>query len=154
MHLSNGVFVSLRRKRRPKHFEAHWMKNNECFKAFDKLWIPDPHPSVDSVCSNLGSILDHLLVWIKKKHGNLPLKTKQVKEKLDTLRSQSSWLSTKEVKLEMEFKQLSSLEEDYWKASPGLIDLQKEIGTQLISLERHLRDKSGILSPSLLILMV
>lgn len=79
------TFLLQEENKDPKCFEPYWLKDDECFEFFDKLWIPDHNPSVNSVISNLGSILDHFLEWCKQKHGILPLKIKQVKEKFDTL---------------------------------------------------------------------
>lgn len=45
------------------------MKDEECHDFFEKLWLTDPHPTVDSVILNLGAILEHL-DWSKFKHGN------------------------------------------------------------------------------------
>lgn len=77
--LTNTSVIQTCKKTTPKRFEPHWIKEDECLEVFDKLWIPDPSSSVDSVRINFGSILDHLLEWSKKKYGNLPLKIKQIK---------------------------------------------------------------------------
>lgn len=47
-------------KTRPKCFELHWTKDEECFDFFDKLWLPDPSSSAYVARSNFCSILDHL----------------------------------------------------------------------------------------------
>lgn len=79
------------RKSSPRCFEPHWIKDEDCLDFFYKLWLLDPAPSTDVVRSNVNSILDHILEWSKKKHGNLALNIKRVRQKLDSLRSKS-WI--------------------------------------------------------------
>lgn len=49
------------RKYRPKRFEPHWTKEEECLEFFDNFWILENYPTAGSVRTNLSSILDHLL---------------------------------------------------------------------------------------------
>ncbi|KAI5662891.1 hypothetical protein M9H77_22214 [Catharanthus roseus] len=77
------------RKARPKCFEPHWIKDEECFEFFDKLRIPD---------SSLTS---------KKKHGNFSFNVKRVRQKLDNLSTH----------LACELERLLFLEEECWKIS-------------------------------------
>lgn len=81
---------------------------------FYNLWIPNPSPYIDSIGNNFDSILDHLLEWSKKKYGNLPLRINQIKQKLNSIRSQSSWTTSEEAKFKLEIDQLLS-QEDFWK---------------------------------------
>ncbi|KAI5683577.1 hypothetical protein M9H77_04805 [Catharanthus roseus] len=103
------------KKARSKRFAPHWLKEDDCLEVFDKLWIPKPSPSADSVKTNFSSILDHLLDWSKRKYRNLPLKIKRIKKKLDNIQSQNSWSAMEEVQLEMELDTLLTQEEEYWK---------------------------------------
>lgn len=100
--LSNASAIPVGGTTKPKHFELYWIKEDECLEFFDKLWIPNPTPSAESVRDNLHSILDHLLEWSKKKYINFPLRIKQLKQKLNNIRSQPSWLATEEATLELE----------------------------------------------------
>lgn len=44
--LSNSVVNHTGRISKPRCFEPHWMREEECYDFFDKLWIPDSNPSV------------------------------------------------------------------------------------------------------------
>lgn len=116
LSLSIPLFQSINsctcQKSKPKRFEPHWMKKEECLTFFDKLWLPDPNPSKDSVRTNFESILEHLLEWSKKKFGHFPLHIKKVRQQLDNFRSQISWSSVEEAKLELELEKQLSLEKD------------------------------------------
>lgn len=37
--LSHGVNVHTNKRPRNKHFEHHWLKDEECFVYFNKLWL-------------------------------------------------------------------------------------------------------------------
>lgn len=59
--------------------------------------------SAKNVRLNLSSIHDHLLEWSKKKHGNLALGIKKIREQLDASRSQVTWSRQEEAKLKLEW---------------------------------------------------
>lgn len=56
--ISHTSVSSSSRLPRPKWFESHWIKANECHDFLEKLWTPDTHHTVDYVKSNIG------LFWI------------------------------------------------------------------------------------------
>lgn len=68
--LSNSTINPTSRISKNKRFRPHWMWEEECYDSFNKLWILDSSLSADSIRTNLGSILDHLMEWSKKKYGN------------------------------------------------------------------------------------
>lgn len=91
------------------------MKDDNCLEFFDKLWLLDPSHSTDKVRENISFILDHLLEWSKKKHGNIKRSIKKIIEKLDHIRSQPSWSNNEKSKLEVDLERMLEIEEDYWK---------------------------------------
>ncbi|KAI5657929.1 hypothetical protein M9H77_26722 [Catharanthus roseus] len=64
--------------------------------------------------SNIGSILEHLLEWNKKKFEDIPTRIRN-RRLLDELRIGMDWDLKDEAKLELEFDKLFALEERYWK---------------------------------------
>lgn len=90
LHLENSTDATLRKCHRVKRFEPHWRKDEDCTVFFEKLWLPESHPSSDSIRSNIGSILEHLLEWSKTKYGVLPSYIKKARNLLDELRTWTS----------------------------------------------------------------
>lgn len=82
IHLSPAPNPYVHKKPRPKWFEPHWLKNEECME-----YLISFGPSVDSIRSKLSYILDHFLEWSKKKHDNLTHSIKRVRLNFDALRS-------------------------------------------------------------------
>lgn len=64
-------------------FKLYWTKDEDCFEFFNKLWLPDPSPSVDSVREKLSFIFNHLLDWSKNEHGNLMTTIRKLEAKLE-----------------------------------------------------------------------
>lgn len=76
---------------RVKRFEPHWTKYEDCIELFEKLWLPDIHPSAESVRSNIGSLLDHLLEWNKKKYRDMHSCIRKTRQLLNDLRTKPKW---------------------------------------------------------------
>lgn len=63
----------------------------------------------------MGSTLDHLLEWNKKKFRDIPTHIRRIRHLLDEPRMGAAWNPNDEAKLEPELDKLISLEEDCWK---------------------------------------
>ncbi|KAI5662020.1 hypothetical protein M9H77_21343 [Catharanthus roseus] len=130
LYLESCIDVSLRNFHRIKRFEPHWTKDEDCVGIFEKLWLPDPRPSVDSIRSNIGTILEHLLECNKKKFGDIPTCIQKARHLLDELRIGTDWYPKDEAKLELELNKILALEK-----TTGKQDLE-QTGTPLISIQR------------------
>lgn len=61
LYLNNASSAHNNMGQRIKIFEPHWTKDEDYANFFEKLWLPDPHPLAETIGTNFGSILDHLL---------------------------------------------------------------------------------------------
>lgn len=131
------------------------MKEDKCHDFSEKLWIPDPHPTADSVRSNFGGNPGSSL-RLEQRINMVTCLSKLSKLSKSLIASVLKLLGEKQIRsiLSQSLNSCYHLRKIMGKKGPELTGSQREIGTQTIFIRKHLRDKRKILSLTQMVQLV